>query len=190
MLKYYVYAYLRKDGTPYYIGKGQGNRAYVSCVGHRPPSNRQRIVFLETYLTEVGALALERRYIDWYGRKDLNNGILYNKTAGGEGTSNKSAATLLKMSVANKGKSPSAETRLKRSLSKKGKKQSAELSAKRAAAHLGMKRPKSFCNSRKGGGNPNSAPVTVNGTLYASITEAIDALGVSRYILKKMLCGN
>lgn len=190
MLKFYVYAYLREDRSPYYIGKGQNNRAYVSAVGHRPPSDKTRIVFLETQLSEVGSLALERRYIAWYGRKDLGTGILRNKTDGGEGTSNKSSATLLKMRLANLGKIPSVGTRLKQSVSKKGIKQSAELSAKRAAAHLGMKRPESFCNSRKGAGNPNSAPVTVNGIRYESKAQAVEALGVSRYILKKMLCGN
>ena len=101
---YYVYAYLRKDNSPYYIGKGKGNRAYADHYTHRPPKDKTRIVFLEQNLFEIGALALERRYIRWYGRKDLSTGILHNKTDGGDGTSGRVVTESER--VARKGKKP------------------------------------------------------------------------------------
>ena len=84
---YYTYAFLREDKTPYYIGKGRGNRAYDKRRAIKPPKDKSRIIFLKKNLTEAEAFKHEVYMIFVLGRKDLGTGILRNRTNGGEGSS-------------------------------------------------------------------------------------------------------
>ncbi len=86
-MKYYTYAYLREDGTPYYIGKGYGRRAeekHYRGIGNITPPT-ERILYLKYFTEEADAFAHEKYMIYVLGRKDNNTGILRNLTEGGVG---------------------------------------------------------------------------------------------------------
>lgn len=60
---FYVYAYLRSKtslngpaGSPYYIGKGSGSRAWSKSRNEtRPPKNKGLVLILHSQLTEERA---------------------------------------------------------------------------------------------------------------------------------------
>jgi hypothetical protein len=120
---FYVYMYLREDGTPYYVGKGKKRRAYSKEKRVLPPKDESRIVFYKQNLTEEEAFEHEIELIALYGRKDLGTGILHNLTDGGEGSSGIiiSEETRRKLSKSLKGRVFSEEHRKKISENCKGK---------------------------------------------------------------------
>jgi hypothetical protein len=101
--RFYTYAYLRKDKTPYYIGKGQKNRIYsTNRKTTNPPNDKTRIIFLKQNLTEEEAFKHEIYMIAVLGRKDLGTGILHNRTNGGEGTSGRLFSEEQKRNISNR----------------------------------------------------------------------------------------
>ena len=121
---YYTYAYLRKDGTPYYIGKGKGSRCYKrGRRGCNPPLDKSRIIFLKQNLTQEEAFRHEIYMIAIFGRIDKGTGILRNLTNGGEGSSGyvHTNESKEKIGEASRGLKRNEETKRRISASKKGK---------------------------------------------------------------------
>ena len=136
--RFYTYAYLREDRTPYYIGKGEKNRIYKKKKNEiQPPKDKSRIIFLKQNLLEEDAFGHEKYMISVFGRKDLGTGILHNRTDGGEGPSGfkHSIEVRERLSIANKGKKLSKKTREKISESKKN--MSEETKLKMVLSRLG-----------------------------------------------------
>jgi hypothetical protein len=82
---FYTYLWLREDGTPYYVGKGCKDRAYVRHRVGKPPS--KECILLQEHPSEEAAFEAEKFFISYYGRKDLGTGCLRNLSDGGEGIS-------------------------------------------------------------------------------------------------------
>lgn len=80
---FYAYMYLRENGTPYYIGKGKGRRAFNKSHGVHRPSDMSRILIFSRE-SESAALETERELISNWGRLDNETGCLRNLTNGGE----------------------------------------------------------------------------------------------------------
>ena len=81
---YYTYAYLREDGTPYYIGKGKGRRA-TSRNKNDIHLGNNKLLILKRFDSEFDSYKHEMYMISIFRRKDLGTGILLNKTNGGDG---------------------------------------------------------------------------------------------------------
>jgi hypothetical protein len=138
--RFYTYAYLREDRTPYYIGKGKGNRISNRKKGDiKPPKDKSRIIFLKQNLTEEEAFKHEIYMIGVFGRKDLGTGILYNRTNGGEGSSGaiRTPETRAKMSASHKGENHPLYGKTGENNPRYGKTHSPETRAKIGAANKG-----------------------------------------------------
>lgn len=104
MTQFYAYLWLREDGTPYYVGKGHGQRAYRHQKPPYPPKEKSRILILNR-ATEAEASKTEIELIRNWGREDIGTGCLHNRTDGGEGKTGRivSLETHRRMSEAQKG---------------------------------------------------------------------------------------
>lgn len=82
--RFYSYMWLRSNQTPYYVGKGCGNRAFYKRSRRvAPPADAVRIIIFPMDSEEL-AFESEKALIALFGRKDIGTGILHNMTDGGD----------------------------------------------------------------------------------------------------------
>lgn len=139
MNNYYTYAYLREDGTPYYIGKGSGNRAYKNDGRPCGKPVNERILILKNNISEEEAFRHEIYMISLFGRKDLRTGVLHNRTDGGDGSSGAIRSNDVKKRISDsmKGKPKSKEHIEKVSKSLKGREHTEDTKRKISKSNKG-----------------------------------------------------
>jgi hypothetical protein len=178
--KFYVYTYIRANstkygvaGTPYYVGKGLGKRAWSKNHHVQPPSDSSLIQMVSVGMSEKDALQAEMLLIHLYGRVDRKTGCLFNRTDGGEKRfkgGGHGPETRRKMAAAKLGKKrgpnpPEWNERI--AAGNRGKVKSPETCAKIAQAKMGQgtgKRPPEWCAAVSRGKTGKSRPDMKSGS--------------------------
>lgn len=146
MLQFYTYLHSRPAGTPFYVGKGKGDRATLFDCRNAHHKNivakygQENIdIFIFPRRSERDALETECRWIAQFKREGI---ALCNQTDGGEGVSGlaHSDETRAKLSAANMGKKHTVESKAKISAALMGRALSPETRAKMSAAQTGKVR--------------------------------------------------
>jgi len=207
MSEYYTYAYLQNDGSPYYIGKGKGDRLY----DHRgkncnPPKDKSRIIKLKQNITEEEAFKHEIYMISIFGKKCDNTGILMNIADGGNAppthygkdSPTKRPEVRAKIGAANKvslkGRKIPDDIRKKQSNTWKEKLKNnprpmsyyTENLKKMAERNRNDKeKHRRHSEMMKGRPSANRKPVIYDGKIYSSMTETMEKTKLSRYLILK-----
>lgn len=144
--RFYVYEHLSADsGAVFYVGKGTGQRAYLTSRFHRNQHWTRHVEkhggfnvrFVASAVPEELAFLVEMERIDQLRRQGAK---LCNQTDGGDGTAGwvKSEEWRKKVGAAHRGKSISSETRKKISATLTGFRHSDEAKANMSASRLGL----------------------------------------------------
>lgn len=198
-MNFYVYAHCDDRGIIFYIGKGQGDRAYNGASGSTRrrsqywsshvkkycSSGKPRVIILFSNLPESIAFATEKKWIGMLGRSNLNQGHLVNLTDGGEGSSGKVYSESSRKKLSDKAKIRGCQVRGWN----KGLKASDETRAKLSLSHMGQK---AWNKGIKTNLKPvNCRPILChqNNKIYETIQQAANDLKLHRPLVSKVLVG-
>ncbi|UYE95897.1 hypothetical protein KNLIENLN_00085 [Sinorhizobium phage NV1.1.1] len=153
---YYTYLWKRADGTPFYVGKGKGRRAY-SMSGRSKEFKEIRggeecsVEIVDTFIHESQAFAHEMELIQKFGRRDMG-GLLINKSNGGEGPNGYSLTDghRARISKAQMGRLVSDAHRAAISAAHRGKVVSEETRAKLRARVMSEESKRALSEKQKG----------------------------------------
>lgn len=143
---FYVYIHKRPDGTPFYVGKGKGRRAYRfdrqnAWYRNVVAKYGKKNIIIDVYPcdSETQAFQRERDAIAYLRNAGV---VLVNQTDGGEGTAGNvmSPETKRKIAATKIGKPLSTTTRANMSATRKGRTLTPEHKAKIGAANKGKRR--------------------------------------------------